>query len=88
MVAVSDSELMDAVGLLASTAGVGAEPAGAASLAGLRSALREGLVDRNENVVVLVTGREIKAAGSPSRGRVAVAHRLDDVREAFERVPL
>lgn len=88
MVAVSDSELMDAVGLLASTAGVGAEPAGAASVAGLRSALREGLVDRNETVVVLVTGREIKAAGSPSRGRVAVADRLDDVREAFGRVPL
>jgi threonine synthase len=84
MVAVGESELMEAVGLLASTAGVGAEPAGAASVAGLRSALREGLVDPDETVVVLVTGREVKAAGSPPRGRVAVADRLDDVRQALE----
>jgi threonine synthase len=83
MVAVSDTELMEAVDLLASTAGVGAEPAGAASVAGLRSALRQGLVDPDETVVVLVTGREIKAAGSPTLGRVAVADRLDDVRQAL-----
>ena len=83
MVAVSDSELMEAVALLASTAGVGAEPAGAASVAGLRSALRDGLVDPDETIAVLVTGREIKAAGSPTRARVAVAERLDDVRQAL-----
>jgi threonine synthase len=87
MVAVSDKDLLEAVGLLASTAGVGAEPAGAASVAGLRSALREGLVDPGETVVVLVTGREVKAAGSPARGRVAVADRLDDVRQALEEDP-
>ena len=83
MVAVSDSELMEAVALLASTAGVGAEPAGAASVAGLRSALRDGLVYPDETIAVLVTGREIKAAGSPTRARVAVAERLDDVRQAL-----
>ncbi|KLU08899.1 pyridoxal-phosphate dependent enzyme [Kocuria sp. SM24M-10] len=83
MVAVSDTELMEAVGLLASTAGVGAEPAGAASVAGLRSALRDGLVDPGETIAVLVTGREIKAAGSPPQGRVAVADRLDEVRQAL-----
>jgi threonine synthase len=83
MLAVSDTELLEAVGLLASTAGVGAEPAGAASVAGVRNALRDGLVDPGETGVVLVTGREVKAAGSPSQGRVAVAERLDDVRRAL-----
>ncbi len=83
MVAVSDTELLEAVGLLASRAGVGAEPAGAASVAGVRNALRDGLVDPGETVVVLVTGREVKAAGSPSQDRVAVAERLEDVRQAL-----
>jgi threonine synthase len=87
MVAVNDTELLEAVGVLASTAGVGAEPAGAASVAGLRSAVREGLVDPRETVVVLVTGREVKAAGPSTEGRVAVADGLDDVRRALEKEP-
>lgn len=87
MVAVSDAELLAAVGLLAATAGVGAEPAGAASVAGLRGALREGVVQPGETVVVLVTGREVKASGSPSRDRVTVARRLDDVRTALADAP-
>ena len=66
---------------------LGAEPAGAASVAGLRCALREGVVDPGETVVVLVTGREVKASGAPSRGRVSVASRLDDVRKALEGAP-
>ena len=37
MVAVSDEALLSAVGMLASRAGVGAEPAGAAALAGLEA---------------------------------------------------
>jgi threonine synthase len=87
MVAVGEAELGEAVGMLASTAGVGAEPAGAASVAGLRRALREGLVDPGETAVVLVTGREVKAAGSPSWARVAVAEGLDDVRRTLAADP-
>jgi len=45
MVAVTDGALLSAVSTLAGRAGVGAEPAGAASLAGLRSAVEAGLVD-------------------------------------------
>jgi threonine synthase len=83
MVAVSDTALLAAVGELAARGGVAAEPAGAAALAGLWSAVDAGLVDRSESIVLLVTGRE-KAAGSPAReDRVAVVSRLDEVDRAL-----
>ncbi|MFD1534136.1 threonine synthase [Pseudonocardia aurantiaca] len=84
MVAVSDSALLNAVATLAGRAGVGAEPAGAAALAGLESAVESGLTDRSETVVLLVTGREVKAAGPPADpSRVAVVEKLDEVEQAL-----
>ena len=80
MVAVSDGALLSAVATLAAWAGVGAEPAGAAALAGLEVAIERGLANRLETVVLLVTGREIKAGGAPADlGRVAVVGNLDEV---------
>jgi threonine synthase len=84
MVAVDDEALLRAVDALAARAGVGAEPAGAAALAGLHRALEVGLVHRDENVVLLVTGRELKAAGGPGDGRrVRTVDRLDEVEKAL-----
>jgi len=80
MVAVADDALLSAVATLAGRAGVGAEPAGAAALAGLESVIEHGLTDPSETVVLLVTGREVKAGGGPpDLGRVAVVERLDEV---------
>jgi threonine synthase len=79
MVAVSEDALADAVGTLARRAGVGAEPAGASALAGLQAALAEGLVDRSETAVLLVTGRGKSAAGPPDPRRVAIVESLDEV---------
>jgi threonine synthase len=84
MVAVADDALLSAVSTLASRAGVGAEPAGAAALAGLESAIEHGLADRFETVVLLVTGREVKAGEGPTDlSRVAVVERLDEVERAL-----
>jgi threonine synthase len=83
MVAVDDDALLRAVDALASRAGVGAEPAGAAALAGLHRALELGLVDREETVVLLVTGRELKAAGTADGRRVRTVGRLDEVAAAL-----
>jgi threonine synthase len=84
MVAVDDEALLRAVDALAARAGVGAEPAGAAALAGLHRALEVGLVHRDETVVLLVTGRELKAAGGPGDGRrVRTVDRLDEVEKAL-----
>jgi threonine synthase len=88
LVAVSDKALLRAVATLAGKAGVGAEPAGAAGLAGLEAAMGCGLVQPSETVVLLVTGREVKAAGSPAeQRRVAVVESLDDVERALAAEP-
>jgi threonine synthase len=59
-VVVSDEEIVKAMKLLASLEGIFAEPSGAAGLAGLIKAVEEKLVDRDEIVIVLVTGHGLK----------------------------
>ena len=66
-VTVSDDEILDAVLHLARTTGVSPEPAGAAALAGLHGALEEGLISRDERVVLLVTGTGLKDVGGAQR---------------------
>ncbi|MEM1899657.1 MAG: threonine synthase [Zestosphaera sp.] len=57
---VEDSLIVEAMKALASTEGVFAEPSGAASLAGLMKALQDKLIDKDEEVVVLITGHGLK----------------------------
>lgn len=70
---VSDDEIRSAMRLLARTSGVFGEPAAAAALAGLEKAVRDGVVERDARVVVMVTGSGLKdiknaveAAGRPA----------------------
>jgi threonine synthase len=58
--AVSDEEILEAQRLLASTEGIFAEPSAATSLAGLIRLLGEGVVEKDETVVVLITGSGLK----------------------------
>ncbi len=57
---VSDEEILKAIPLLAQASGVFAEPAGAASLAGMMKAITTGLVAADERIVLLVTGTGLK----------------------------
>ncbi len=66
-VLVSDEAILDAIGALARDTGVFAEPAGAAALAGLLAALDEGLVARDERVVLLVTGSGLKDVAAAAK---------------------
>ncbi len=73
-VEVSDDEIMEAMRVLGRVQGVFAEPAGAAGMAGLMKAAREGLVPADASAVALVTGNGLKdtlnairAAGEPVR---------------------
>jgi threonine synthase len=59
-VCVSDDEILAAIPKLARGSGVFAEPAGAAAYAGLVRAIDEGLVQREETIVVLNTGNGLK----------------------------
>jgi threonine synthase len=58
--AVSDNEIMEAVGLMAREEGVFACPEGAATLAALKRMLDEGQVDGGERVVLFNTGSGLK----------------------------
>jgi threonine synthase len=57
---VSDDDILEAVPKLARATGVFAEPAGAAAYAGFVNAVDQGLISRDETIVVLNTGNGLK----------------------------
>lgn len=57
---VTDEEILSAQKLLARTEGIGVEPASAASIAGLMKLVENGEIDKNEQVVCIVTGHLLK----------------------------
>ena len=58
--AVTDEEILRAQSILASREGIFAEPAGAAPIAFLMKAAREGLIERDSRVVCIATGHGLK----------------------------
>ncbi len=85
-VAVSDHDILDAIPFLARHTGVFAEPAGAAALAGLRQALEKGLVERDERIVLLITGtglKDVQAASRTVERPEAVPPELEAVAQRF-----
>lgn len=63
-VRVSDKEILRAERLLAENEGIFAEPAGAASLAGLMRLLEKGIIGKDEIIVFEVTGTGLKDLNS------------------------
>jgi len=59
-VSVSDERILEAAKEMAVTEGVFPCPEGAATLAGLRELIDQGLVDRDENIVLINTGAGVK----------------------------
>ncbi len=71
--AVSDEQILDAMRVLGRTEGVFGEPAGVTATAGVREAVRTGLIKGSETVTVISTGSGLKdvknalrAAGRPT----------------------
>lgn len=60
MIAVEDQDILAAIRTLGRFTGVFAEPAAAASLAGLERAIGGGIVEPDETVVLVVTGNGLK----------------------------
>ncbi len=90
---VSDEEIFEAKAVLAED-GVGCEPASAATVAGVRKLVRAGKIDRHADVVVVLTGNQLKDTDyvmrhrsevQESRQRLRVEPTLDALREALER---
>ena len=57
--AVPDTEILDAKAKIGA-GGLGCEPASAASVAGLKQLVREGVIDKDERVVCILTGHVLK----------------------------
>jgi threonine synthase len=86
-VRVTDDEILAAIPTLARGVGVFAEPAAAASYAGLARAVEDGLITPEETTVILATGNGLKdiqsarrAVGKPHR----VAPDLADVKRVLQ----
>jgi len=82
MTMVSDEEILRAQADLARLEGIAVEPASAAALAGLRRLAREGVVERGETVVLILTGHGLKdpdaAALHPARRLTVTADKAVD----------
>ena len=91
LVAVPDEAILDAMREAGRRAGVFGEPAGVAGLAGVRAAVKKGIIGGRESVLVVVTGSGLKdartamkAAGEP----VTLAPTDDAVDAHLEARPL
>ncbi len=82
-VTVSDDEILDAILSLARATGVFAEPAGAASYAGLLRLAHDGAL-QGKTAVAVVSGNGLKDAAAP-RQRVGAPIRIDPKIEEIER---
>jgi len=56
----TDAEILEGVRLLARTEGVFSEPAGGTVVATLKRAREDGRIDRDERVILLITGNGLK----------------------------
>ena len=59
-ISVPDEQIIEAMSLLGRKEGIFGEPAGVAGLAGLRKALKEGVISKDESVTIIVTGNGLK----------------------------
>ncbi len=85
--AVSDSEIVDAMLLLARTEGIFAETAGGVTIATLARLAAKGVVRRDERVVAYITGaglKTIEAVAPVCRPTATIAPTMDAFAAAFE----
>jgi len=76
MINVTDDEILDAVRYTGMLAGVFAEPAAAASVAGLKRAVNEGIISKHSSAMAVLTGsglKDIRAAQKAVPGPFEVA---------------
>lgn len=89
-VTVDDEAILASIPILASTTGVFAEPAAAASWAGAERALESGLIESGDRVVVISTGSGLKDVRSAMRSVAAAGlgplHVPVDIEEVAARI--
>ena len=69
-ISVPDSAIIEAMSELGRNEGIFGEPAATASIAGLKKALKEGIIKKDESVTVIITGNGLK---DPNNAQKAIA---------------
>ncbi len=85
-VAVEDQKILEAISSLGAV-GIFAEPAGAAALAGLKAALKQGLVTKEDPILVMNTGsglKDVKAARQAAGEAPVITPTLDEVKKLLD----
>ena len=83
--AVSDEEILEAKAVI-DAAGVGCEPASAASVAGVRRLVREGVIKPGERVVAVLTGHLLKDPQPPKNVQpIEVGASVEEIEKAVRR---
>ena len=82
-VAASDAEITECMLLLAQTEGIFAETAGGVTIAGLRRAISDGLIDPERSTVAFITGGGLKTTEAVS-AEVSAPITIDSSIAAFE----
>lgn len=87
IIAVTDEEILEAYHQIAASEGVFCEPASAASVAGLRKAVRSGAVKASESCVCILTGNGLKDPDSALKGVnvTEIENNADEVRKLLNR---
>jgi threonine synthase len=88
VVAVSEDAIIGAMRLLAQKAGFFAEPAGAISIAGVEKLMEEGLIEKDEKVVSVITGHGLNSpdvALKICRPPMAIKPTLKEVERILEK---
>ena len=85
-IAVEDQKILEAISDLGAV-GIFAEPAGATALAGLKSALQEGLVSADDPILVMNTGsglKDVKAAKQAAGDAPVIKPTLEELKELLK----
>lgn len=82
---VSDEQILDAKRVI-DRAGIGCEPASAASLAGARRLVQEGIISKHESVVCILTGHMLKDPEAVLQGLSASVTEIEPTISAVEKV--
>jgi threonine synthase len=84
VVAVPDEAILDAQDVI-KRAGIGCEPASAASVAGVRAAVVGGLIGDSESVVAVLTGHLLKDPDASGHARTGMPIEVDASLASIER---
>ena len=85
-VTATDAEIVEAIGLLAECEGIFAETAGGVTIAGLRNALDQGLLDPERSTVAFITGgglKTVEAVEGALAPPIAVAASVSSFEDAY-----